>query len=110
MIRSEFVIQDNKIYSFSVEGHSGLAQSGEDILCASVSAMSQLVINTLTEVFGAELSLSIDEKKPLIRCSLKSVSGEYRSGAEGILYGFYLQMKDLAEIYSAHLTVRTKSK
>ena len=110
MIRAEFVIQDNKILSFSVEGHSGLAQSGEDILCASVSAMSQLVINTLTEVFDAKLDLLIDEKKPLIRCSLKSVSEEKRNGAEGILYGFYLQMKDLSEMYSAHLTVRTKSK
>ncbi|MBR5296172.1 MAG: ribosomal-processing cysteine protease Prp [Clostridia bacterium] len=109
MIRSEFVIQDNKILSFSVEGHSGLADRGEDILCASVSAMSQLVINTLTEVFGAELDLLVDEKKPLIRCTLKSVSKENKTGAEGILYGFYIQMKDIAEIYSAHLTVRTKS-
>ncbi len=109
MIRSEFVIRNNKILSFSVEGHSGLADRGEDILCASVSAMSQLVINTLTEVFFAEIDLYIDEKKPLIRCSLLSVAQENKAGADGILYGFYLQMKDLAEMYSAHLTVRTKS-
>ncbi len=108
MICSEFVIRDNKVLAFSVEGHSGLAESGNDILCASVSAMAMLVINTLTEVFSAELALEIDEAKPLISCKLQSVSKDSEKGAEGILYGFYLQLKDLAEVYPKNLSIRTK--
>ncbi|MBQ3075929.1 MAG: ribosomal-processing cysteine protease Prp [Clostridia bacterium] len=108
MICSEFVIRQNKILAFSVEGHSGLAEAGSDVLCASVSAMSSLVINTLTEVFQAELALEIDEEKPLISCKLQSVSAESEKAAEGILQGFYLQMKDLAQVYPENLSIRTK--
>ncbi|MBE6713613.1 MAG: ribosomal-processing cysteine protease Prp [Ruminococcaceae bacterium] len=108
MIRSEFVIRDNKVLAFSVEGHSGLAEAGSDVLCASVSAMAMLVINTLSEVFSAELDLEIDDAKPVIRCTLKNVSPEAKTGAEGVLYGFYLQMKDLAEVYPKNLSIRTK--
>ena len=108
MIRSEFVIKDNKVLTFSVKGHSGLSEAGSDVLCASVSAMTTLVINTLTEVFSAELALEIDDAKPLITCSIQSVSREAQNGAEGVMYGFYLQMKDLAELYPENLSIRTK--
>ena len=106
MIRSEFVIKDNKIQAFSVEGHSGLAPQGEDILCASFSAMTQLVINTLSEVIGAELDLSIQEKKARISCRVLSVPEEHIDAVECILRGFYIQLKDLAEMYGANLSVR----
>ena len=106
MIRSEFVIKDNKVQAFSVEGHSGLAPSGEDILCASVSSMTQLVINTLSEVVGAKLDLSIEEEKARISCRVLSVPEEHKDAARCILRGFYIQMKDLAEMYGANLSVR----
>ncbi len=106
MIKSEFVISDNKILAFSVEGHSGLAPQGEDILCASVSAMTQLVINTLAEVVEANLDLSIEEEKAKIACRILSVSKEREREAQCILKGFLIQMKDLAEMYSANLSVR----
>ncbi len=108
MICAEFVIRDNKVLAFSVEGHSGLAEAGSDVLCASVSAMASLVINTLSEVFSAELALKIDEARPLISCKLKSVSEEAAYGAEGILRGFYIQLQDLAQVYPENLSIRTK--
>ncbi len=108
MIRSEFVIQNNKILAFSVEGHSGLAEAGSDILCASVSGMTQLVLNTLTEVFGAELQARIDEEIPLISARILSIPESEEKGAQGILRGFLIQMQDLAETYPANLSVRTK--
>ena len=108
MICAEFVIRDNKVLAFSVKGHSGLAEAGSDVLCASVSAMASLVINTLSEVFAAELALEIDEAKPLISCELRSVSPQNAGGADGILYGFYIQMKDLEQVYPENLSIRTK--
>jgi len=109
MIRSEFVIQDNKILSFSIRDHAGLAPAPFDVLCASVSAMSLLVINTLKEVFHAKLDLVIDEETPLIRLVLQSFPPEEESAVQGILRGLLLQLQDLAEQYPDHLTVRTKS-
>ncbi|MBR4288090.1 MAG: ribosomal-processing cysteine protease Prp [Clostridia bacterium] len=108
MIRSEFVIENNNVLSFSVTGHAGLAPAPHDILCASVSAMSQLVINTLEEVFGAELDLVIDEEEPRIAAKLVSVSQENREAVLGVMKGFYLQLADLEKMYPTHLSVRTK--
>ena len=109
MIKTEFVISDNKILAFSVEGHSGLAPQGEDILCASVSAMTQLVINTLTEVVKAELDLSIVEEKAKIACRVLSTPSGLEETVQTILNGFYIQLADLAEVYSANLSVREKN-
>ena len=110
MIRVEFVIRDNKILAFSVSGHAGLAPAPHDVLCASVSAMTQLVINTLTEVFGVEVDLVVDERKPLIRAELISVPSESAFSAEGVLQGFLLQLEDLRKTYPTHLSVRKESK
>ncbi len=106
MIRWEFVIQDNKFRSFSVKGHAGLAPAPHDVLCAAASAMTQLVLNTLQEVFGAELDLQIDEDKPLISAKILSVPSECESAVQGVLQGLLLQVKDLQIRYPDHLAVK----
>ena len=108
MIRSEFVIRDNKISAFSVEGHSGLAEAGSDILCASVSAMTMLVLNTLTEVYGAEIDLTAKEELPLISCRLISVPDGNQACVQGTLRGFLIQLEDLEKMHPTNLSVRTK--
>ena len=106
MICAEFVIQDNKICSFSVTGHSGLAPAPGDILCASVSAMTMLVINTVTEVFGADLDLVIEEETPLISARLVSVPAKSASAVQGVFHGLKLQLEDLRETWPDYLRVR----
>ena len=108
MIRWEFVIRDNKFLSFSVQGHAGLAPAPHDVLCAAVSAMTQLVVNTLQEVFEAELSLQIDEEKPLVAANVLSVPPESESAVQGVLQGLVLQVKDLETRYPDHLAVKIK--
>lgn len=34
----------NEIISFSLEGHAGFAESGNDIVCAAVSAITNMII------------------------------------------------------------------
>ncbi len=110
MIQVEFVIQDNKILAFSVEGHSGLAPAPHDILCASVSAMTQLVINTVTDVFGAKIDLEINEEIPRIRAELLFVSETEKNAVFGVLGGFQLQLEDLRKMYPAHIKVSEVTK
>lgn len=40
------------ISSFKIEGHSGYAERGQDIVCAAVSALSQTTVIGLEEVLG----------------------------------------------------------
>ena len=104
MIRAEFVIRDNKFCGFSIRGHAGSAPAPHDLVCCAVSAMSALTVNTLKEVFSAPLSIEEDERKPLLAVSL---SGECPrpDSAEGVIRGFYLQLKDLEKQYPKFLRV-----
>lgn len=47
MIHAAFFVKNGRQAGFTVSGHSGLADPGADILCAAVSAMTMLVVNTL---------------------------------------------------------------
>ncbi|MBQ9921105.1 MAG: ribosomal-processing cysteine protease Prp [Clostridia bacterium] len=38
---------DNVFYGFSEHGHTGYGESGDDVLCAAISAMTMLIINTI---------------------------------------------------------------
>ena len=108
MIRSEFFIPDQRIHSFSVEGHSGLAPAPHDILCATVSGMTMLTLNTLQEVFGATLRLTVDEDHPLIQAELIDIPKEKEEAVQGVLRGLLLQLQDLQEQYPKHLAVCIK--
>ncbi|MCI8821599.1 MAG: ribosomal-processing cysteine protease Prp [Lachnospiraceae bacterium] len=47
MIRVRTVKEQGIYKSFSIDGHAGYAQTGEDIICAAVSV---LVINTINSI------------------------------------------------------------
>ncbi len=108
MIRSEFVIRNNKIQSFTVRGHAMSAPAPHDTVCAAVSAMTMLVINTVTDVFDAKIFLVQDDEKPLISLTLESIPNGFESAVQGVLRGFYLQLQDLALQVPENLSVRTK--
>lgn len=49
MIRARFFCKNGRFCSVKVSGHAGFAESGEDIVCASVSSAVQLTANGITE-------------------------------------------------------------
>ncbi|MBQ4037401.1 MAG: ribosomal-processing cysteine protease Prp [Clostridia bacterium] len=108
MIRADFVIRDNKIRSFSTRGHAGLADAGQDVLCAAVSAMTQLCVNTVTDVFGARCRVLVEEENAHISMTVESVEPSRADAVEGVLRGYLIQLRELAKQYPAHLTVTEK--
>lgn len=68
----EMTVDGKSIKAFSVKGHSGYAESGSDIVCASVSSAVMLTVNTAAEFFGIDLDVSVDEGD--IRCEVKEPS------------------------------------
>ena len=49
-------------YGFEEQGHTGFAESGEDILCSALSAMTMLLINTIECSYDSIVDYTIDEK------------------------------------------------
>ena len=48
-------------YGFEEQGHTGFAESGEDILCSALSAMTMLIINTIEVAYASDVDYEIDD-------------------------------------------------
>ncbi len=54
--------KNDNIISFDIEGHAGYAESGSDIVCSAVSALTYTTINGIIEVLKINLLPDIDFK------------------------------------------------
>lgn len=68
MISAVFCKSQGLLTGFSFSGHSGYAESGEDIVCSAVSSAVQLTVNMLDE-FGFAPDISVGDN--VIKCTLK---------------------------------------
>ena len=101
-----FSSEGSRIVGFEVSGHSGYAESGRDIVCASVSSAVNLVACTLNEVMGLAASVHTDEKKAKLSFRLPGgLSAVAEDTAQSLLTGLMLYFAELQELYPQHLSV-----
>ncbi len=90
--------------SFSAEGHSGYGDEGSDIVCAAVSAATELVIEMLRR-FGVDSKVDIDEKRALVLCNIRECeeNAEKRDIIENLLGGYIDYVRDVEKEYPKYL-------
>ena len=99
-------------YGFEEQGHTGYAESGEDILCSALSAMTMLIINTVEISYGSVVDYTIDEKTTDIRLVCKSALPKYEADEKkqfaisGLIQAYFYQLMDLVEDYYEYLDVK----
>ncbi len=73
MIKATFYKDSEKgsFYGFNIKGHSGYAESGSDIVCAAVSSMVILFVNTIDGVFNVPYDFKMDEETAEVDFKLK---------------------------------------
>ena len=98
--------QGFEITGFSVSGHAEFADYGKDIVCAAVSAMSSLVVNTLEEVFKCGGAVEMSESGNLSYSLPHSKMND--ASALGVLSGFRLQLEDYAAQYPKNIKISFK--
>jgi len=98
---------DGRIDGFVVEGHSGYAEEGADIICAAISAAVGLTECTINEVLG--LGAPVKAREEPARISLKlppaglGEANEY--ACQNLLTGMMVYLESMAEEYPDHLIV-----
>ncbi len=99
-------------YGFEEKGHTGFAESGEDILCSALSAMTMLIINTIECSYDAIVDYTIDEKTTDIKLIAKSALPKYEKDEKkqfaisGLIQAYFFQLMDLIEDYYEYLDVK----
>ncbi len=86
--------------SFECCGHAGYASEGEDIVCASVSAATDLVID-IFESLSVGFDLEIDEEKAYVKCTVKENNSS--DAVNGVLDGYCRYLKDVSAAYPENL-------
>ena len=107
-----FYKTDGYYYGFEEQGHTGFADSGEDILCSALSAMTMLIINTIEVSYASTVEYTIDEKTTDIKLIAKSALPKYEKdetrqfAISGLIQAYFLQLMELIEDYYDYLDVR----
>ena len=106
-----FYKADGFYYGFEEQGHTGFAESGEDILCAALSSMTMLIINAIEVTYDSRVDYSIDDKTTNIRLIAKSALPKYEAderkqyAISGLIQAYFYQLMDLVEDYYEYLDV-----
>ena len=106
MITASFHMEGDRIVSFQVEGHSGLAPQGEDILCAAVTSAVRLTECAINDVLGLEAGVKVKPEKALISLKLPGGLNETSDSlCQTLLTGLMLHLSQLHEEYSENIIV-----
>jgi hypothetical protein len=114
MTKITFFRRDGVFYGFEEVGHTGYGESGEDILCAALSSMTMLVVNTIEISFAGDVDYQIDDGAAKIRVESKCALAEFeadekkRYAISGVFQGYFYELNDLVEEYYEFLEVDVK--
>ena len=116
MTKIVFYKWDGAFWGFTEQGHTGFGEEGNDILCAALSAMTMLIINTIEVSYASDVEYSIDEKTTDIHLTVRGALEKYepderkRFAVSGLIQAYYYQLNDMLEDYYDFLDVEVVEK
>jgi uncharacterized protein YsxB (DUF464 family) len=106
MTTVQFYTEGSRILGFQVEGHSGLAHEGMDILCAAVTSTVRFVECAVNDVLGLEAAVKVREEDAAISLKLPGgLSPELEHTCQTILAAMMLYLLQLTEEYPENIIV-----
>ena len=111
MIRVAFFRKEGRIVGFESEGHAGYADSGQDIVCAAVSALLITCVNGLESVVSIEPTVRQNDEAGYLKASLPDCLDEAQLHDAGIVFAVAEQgLQAIAQQYPGFLRVSTKNR
>lgn len=104
MVKIEFYGKNGSLLGFEMSGHSGYAEAGSDIICASVSSCAYMAANTITEIIEVNADISVDEAYMKVM-----VDPDDAEKVKIVLEGLKLHVKALAEEYRKYISCTVKT-
>ena len=101
-----FHTEGSRIVSFEVQGHSGYAPEGEDIVCAAVTSAVRLAECAVNDVLGLEAAVKVRQKDAYLSLKLPSTLGQTNeSTCQALLTALMVHFVQLAEEYPDYISV-----
>ena len=101
-----FHMEGERIVGFTVQGHSGYADEGSDIICAAVTSAVRLTECAVNDVLGLEAAVKVREKDASISLKLPGGLGQTNeSTCQTLLTAMMVYFADLHEENPDHIIV-----
>ena len=104
MTKCEFFTEDDRITGFSISGHSGYAENGQDIVCAAISAVVTMAEATINDVCGAKAKVRVKEEDARITLTLPASCDE-EDTVQAVLAGMLVTLCNLRDDYPDYIEV-----
>ena len=104
MTKCEFFTEDDRITGFSVSGHSGYAENGQDIVCAAISAVVTMAEATINDVCGAKAKVRVKDEDARITLTLPASCDE-EDTVQAVLAGMLVTLCNLRDDYPDYIEV-----
>ncbi len=92
------------IVKYVVDGHTGYADSGFDIVCSAVSVIATHTLNALTDI--VKIPVGYEVRDAYFECIVPdNISEEERKQSNILLEAMYLTFKNLEEQYKEYITI-----
>ena len=104
MTKCEFFTEGDRITGFTVSGHSGYAESGQDIVCAAISAVVAMAEATINDVCGAKAKVRVKEEDARITLTLPASCDEEET-VQAVLAGMMVTLCNLRDDYPDYIEV-----
>ena len=104
MTRCEFFTEGDRITGFSISGHSGYAEAGQDIVCAAISAVVPMAEATINDVCGAKAKVRVKDEQARITLTLP-VSCDEEESVQAVLAGMMITLAGMRDDYPDYIEV-----
>ena len=114
MTKLVFYRSGGVFYGFKEQGHTGYGEEGDDVLCAALSAMTMLIINTIEVAYASDVDYDVNEGATRIVVRSKAALPEFeederkRYAVSGLFLSYFYQLNDMIEEYYDYLDVEVK--
>ena len=105
MTRCEFFTEGDRITGFSISGHSGYAEAGQDIVCAAVSAVVTMADATINDVCGAKAKVRVRERENARITLTLPASCDEEESVQAVLAGMMLTLCSMRDDYPDYIEV-----
>ena len=97
-------MEGERITGFSISGHSGYAEAGQDIVCAAISAVVTMAETTINDVCGAKAKVRVKDEQARITLTLPTSCDE-EDAVQAVLSGMMLTLISMREDYPDYIEV-----
>ena len=97
-------MEEGRNTGFSISGHSGYAEAGQDIVCAAITAIVTMAEATINDVCGAKAKVRVKEEDARITLTLPTSCDEEES-VQAVLAGMLLTLCSMRDEYPDYIEV-----